>query len=350
MKDLESLYLQLKQRVDELSSELSSTHLTLETIVSHFSHGLLFLDTSGIIQLFNPLLSKITGIESKESLGKHYTDFFDELFFGFSIQDALASERKNYLALTTFSQGGNTYNVEITGTKIEMMGLLLLIQDCSERKRLERAVQHNERLAALGEMGATLAHEIRNPLAGIQGFASLLKEELSDERHLKQLDYIIQGTKTLNTLVTNVLEYARPLSLNFKRLNLIDVLDQARFLYGGECHVKSHSTKVWISGDQERLCLAFLNLFRNSQEAGSPLVEVDVLRSGEVKVKDQGCGINQENQTKIFSPFFTTKTTGTGLGLPEARKVIQAHGGEISIESSTPSQGTTFKIALPKAE
>jgi two-component system, NtrC family, sensor histidine kinase AtoS len=346
MKDLEALYLSLQEKVKELTLKLSQTNATLNSVVTHLSHGLILVRPNGLIEIFNPALTQITKINSLECIGRDYRDFFDETFFGFSIQEAFSNPSQSFHALITF----NEYELDISASNVVGEGLIILIQDCTATRRLQMAVEQNERLAALGEMGATLAHEIRNPLGGIQGFASLLKEELKEESHQRQLGYIIEGTKILNSLVTNVLDYARPLCLNFTRIDLVEVIEKARFLFEGKCQIHLQKPKVWISGDKERLCGAFLNLFRNSQEAGSEVVDVDISSTGEIKISDHGCGISSEQQTKIFTPFFTTKTTGTGLGLPEVKKVIQAHGGNISILSSAPEKGTTFSISLPKAE
>ncbi len=223
--------------------------------------------------------------------------------------------------------------------------MLLLLNDRTELKQLETSVQQSDRLKELGEMAATLAHEIRNPLGGIEGFASLLKRELKKPDEQRMIDAILEGSHTLNALVTNVLEYARPLMLHFVPTDLAILLHETTELAKANGHVcKVTIAKPRItSTDPKRMQLVLLNLIRNAYEAGSAHVEIVLTKNGTIQVKDQGEGIEPEQLKKIFTPIFTTKTTGTGLGLPEACKVMRAHGGHIIVDSKV-GKGTCITL------
>lgn len=239
-------------------------------------------------------------------------------------------------------------------------GLIILFKDITEIQRLRRQAERNDRLKELGEMAASVAHEIRNPLGGIKGFASLLQRDLKDQPHLQQMaSYIVEGTENLNRLVTNVLNYARPIQLNLEIVDLVpwmlDVLYSLRMdsklsqniTYA--LHVDTDSLMVKV--DPYLLRSVVLNLVVNASQAmpegGS--VDFSLRKKGSdavVEVADSGVGIPEENLEKIFDPFYTTKLEGNGFGLTEALKIVQAHSGAIEVRSQV-RKGTIFSVKIP---
>ena len=241
-----------------------------------------------------------------------------------------------------------------------MRGLILLMRDITELRRLQTIASRDDRMKELGAMAASVAHEIRNPLGGIKGFASLLCRDLEEKPEMQQMaEYIVEGATTLDRLVTDVLNYSRPLQMHIEVVDIVDnirgIIDFVRAdqSLGENVSIDFVASKESLSVpiDQQMFKAAMLNLIVNGAQA---MKEGGVLRLScsedkrytTITVTDTGVGISAENLEKIFSPFFTTKTEGNGFGLSEVHKIIQAHGGDIDVTSEM-GQGTTFTIKLP---
>jgi len=245
-------------------------------------------------------------------------------------------------------------------------------------------MKERDRLAALGEMAAGLAHEIRNPLGSIKGAAQLLEEERKGEPNaerasgetddadastLEFLSVIIEETNRLNRVVSTFLEYARPFQGDPELLQVNDVISrtvlmgQASQDHDVEIEVELADGLPQVRGDAEQLHQVFINLVRNAVQAmerkGTLRIST-VSREGraprvgkhdvEVRFSDTGPGIPKAVLEKIFIPFYTTKPEGTGLGLSICQRIVQDMGGAIDVESTSPEAGTTFVITLPAAE
>lgn len=340
MSPLEENFSLLETRVNELEQELKHSYQQLHSVLHHLSFGVLLVSFPGTIECANPAVERLFGFSEKTLPKKSFHELFEDSFFGFSMEEALNKSHVSISAIISHEQR----ELEVQSRVIDTCGVLVQVHDRSQIRDLEHCVQHSERLAALGQMGATLAHEIRNPLGGIVGFASLLKNELDSPDHKELTEKILSGAKVLDQLVTNVLDYARPLSLHFTTCSLLNVLKESAELCLGTVKIETEDENITIRADKERLKLVFINLIRNAFEAGSPDVLIRVKKSGTIEIQDFGCGIEEDSLNKIFTPFYTTKTKGTGLGLPEVQKVINAHGWEIKVLSSTKGKGTTFCI------
>jgi PAS domain S-box-containing protein len=254
-----------------------------------------------------------------------------------------------------------------------LTGATLFFKDLTRVEQLEERERLRDRLAALGEMAAAIAHEVKNPLAGIEVMAGLLKRRLADNEDAQTvLGDIIKEVKMANAIVVEVLDFVRPIRLQVERTAIADAVRDAISL--AESHVSRGAIDVHVSlpeelspiqGDAHQLRQLFTNLLTNAFEAmggrgsvhitavqlaaedevavGSdvkavPMVQVDVL--------DDGPGMSPEIMDKIFSPFFTTKPQGSGLGLAIVRKIVDAHDGRIDVTAS-PDGGTRFRITLP---
>lgn len=339
---LEEAHQKLQQQFETVRAKLDASHQTLEQIITHISDGLIFVTQNGTITLYNPAAAVITGVSQEHVLGQSFWEYFSDDLFGFPLAHALKNGQTPGRILLSLSNGRE---IEVAPASIPEKGVLLLLNDRTELKQLEKSVQQSDRLKELGEMAATLAHEIRNPLGGIEGFAALLKREITQHEHKRMIEAILEGSRMLNTLVTNVLEYARPLTLHFVPTDLATFLQETAALAcanGHPCTVKVEQAQT-ASIDPARMRLVLLNLIRNSFEAGTASVEIVLTQEGNIQVKDQGEGMSQACIEKIFTPFFTTKTTGTGLGLSEAYKVMQAHGGCITVDSKV-GKGTCITV------
>jgi signal transduction histidine kinase len=242
----------------------------------------------------------------------------------------------------------------------EIIGAVLTFSDLTALKQMEEEVQQSRILSALGEMAATVAHEIRNPLGGIGGYAGLLARGLEqDDPKRRLVEKIIQGVSSLNKIVSNLLYYTRKTVLRSVRLDLVEYLDEQ--LGAVEIEVEKDNLPIVIERkfpdgpveaeiDPEKFSQVMLNLCFNgvhAMEAGGTLTVELAKQDGSpcIRVRDTGCGIPTENLEQIFTPFFTTKEQGTGLGLAIVRKIVDLHGGSIGVRS-TVGQGTEFSITL----
>ena len=225
----------------------------------------------------------------------------------------------------------------------------------SNFERMKRA----ERIYALAQLSAGLAHEIRTPLASLEGAAALVQRETqSEERRREFLDIIQKESRRLNRLLTTFLEFARPKQPDLQRVEIGEVLDSVILLvrHAGDTSRLELRKQIepglpTLECDPERMKQVLLNLITNASQAmpngGTVLLEAQ--RNGasiDINVHDQGCGIDEENLERIFDPFFTTKESGTGLGLSVAHQIVSQHHGMLTIARNSP-QGVTVRVSLP---
>jgi two-component system sensor histidine kinase HydH len=246
--------------------------------------------------------------------------------------------------------------------------VIVVFRDLSEIKQLQAELRRKDRLAAIGQLVAGVAHEIRNPLFGITSVAQILKREVElAPPHHELVEAMLFETQRLNALVSDLLLFGRESRLDRRPTNFHQLLDACCNLYAGEIRERSlelrrvydpHLPVLWADGD--KLKQVVLNLLKNAIEATPPGGTVTVGTEGPPKerkgeadwvklsIRDTGCGIPPENRDRIFDLFFTTKPRGTGLGLPICRRIVEDHGGKIAVEGQ-PGEGTTFTIQLPLA-
>jgi len=253
-----------------------------------------------------------------------------------------------------------------------MVGATLFFKDLTKVEQMEERERLRDRLAALGEMAAAIAHEVKNPLASIEVMAGVLKRQMTDhEEALETLNDIIKEAKMANSIVVEVLEFVRPIQLQVERAALDEVLKDSITLAEGKMRRGAVSIDTVIEADvpemladPHQLRQLFSNLLANAFEALGGEGHVDLrawLLPGEdepvgaadpqppqvvVEVRDSGPGITADDMERIFSPFFSTKPQGTGLGLAIVRKVVDAHDGHIDAVSA-PGRGATFRVTLP---
>jgi PAS domain S-box-containing protein len=253
------------------------------------------------------------------------------------------------------------------------VGAVLFFKDLTQVEQLEERERLRDRLASLGEMAAGIAHELKNPLAGIEVMAGLLRRQVPDSKDAQSmLADIISEAKLANAIVVEMLEFVRPVRLQVERTDLADVLQQSVTM--AESKVPRRDVVVVtnvesglpvIDGDHHQLSQVFTNLVANAFEAldGKGHITISVMTASieadpafagihpptpaiVIEVADDGPGVPADLTDRIFNPFFTTKVTGTGLGLAIVRKIVDAHDGRIDV-NSTPDSGTKFRVTLP---
>jgi len=226
--------------------------------------------------------------------------------------------------------------------------------------RIEEQLRRAERLSALGELSAILAHEIRNPLASIRGTAEILMEDQTSAANRGEfLEILVKESDRLNHVVEDFLRMARPEPIAKKPCDINQELGNMITLLSAEARLNKVALKLKTSelpqfvGDSEKLRQAFMNIILNAIQAtpagGRVAVSTREDRENgciEIRFTDTGPGIPAETSSQIFEPFFTTKGSGTGLGLPITKKIVEGHGGTIDVESE-PGHGATFTVKLP---
>ena len=260
-----------------------------------------------------------------------------------------------------------------------MLGALMVVTDVTAVKRLEAQIRRSDRLTSLGTLSAGMAHEIKNPLVSIKTFAQLLPERYQDSDFRETFSSLIgHEIDRIDTLVNQLLRFARPAKPLLRPMHLHDVLEKSLQLVGHRLYQKQIKlTRQWganvdtIRADADQLEQVFLNFFLNAMDAmdqgGELSVSTDIRGTDEwfdavassngngavhevlrISIRDNGAGIRAEDISHVFDPFFTTKDYGTGLGLSVVHGIVQEHGGHIEVESEL-SKGTAFHILLPLA-
>jgi two-component system sensor histidine kinase HydH len=250
-------------------------------------------------------------------------------------------------------------------------GAVVLLSDVTTGRQLEERLKQLDRLANLGTLAATMAHEIKNALVAGKTFIDLLLEKNKDS---ELVEVVRREVARIDAIVSRMLKFSGPGRAEFGEVHLHEVLEHSLRLVEPQLASKSatlsrsfQAASDLLKGDDYQLQQAFVNLFLNAVEALGPNGTLSVITetfipgasSGKrgdpatgprlrIAIKDTGSGILPQNMARLFEPFFTTKVHGTGLGLPITRRIIQDHRGAISVESQ-PGQGTTFQILLPAA-
>jgi signal transduction histidine kinase len=255
----------------------------------------------------------------------------------------------------------------------EQIGAVMFFKDLTQVEQREERERLRDRLASLGEMAAGIAHELKNPLAGIEVMAGLLRRQVPDSPNAQSLlADIISESKLANAIVVEMLEYVRPVRLQVERTAVGDVLHQSVTMAESKAPRGRVNVELEVEGrlptieaDQHQLAQVFTNLIANAFEAldGNGHIRIaatagwqddDPALTGHqdpqpivvVDVHDDGPGVPNEIRDKIFYPFFTTKPQGSGLGLAIVRKIVDAHDGRIDV-SAVPGKGTRFRVTLP---
>jgi two-component system sensor histidine kinase HydH len=252
----------------------------------------------------------------------------------------------------------------LEGEKGALLGNVVLFRDLSEIQHLKKEIERSQRLASIGKLAAGVAHEIRNPLSSIKGFATYFKERYHKvPEDQKTAEIMIQEVERLNRVITQLLEFARPMDIHSKPTSFQVLVQDSLKLVEGDLSRKDLKVNILIPSDIPEIMIdpdkfkqVLLNLFLNAVDAmekdGTLSVEVgrdEAPRGIRITISDTGRGIKEEDLPHIFDPYFTTKSSGTGLGLAIAHKIIESHGGKISVHSRA-EMGTHVTISLPASE
>jgi two-component system sensor histidine kinase HydH len=336
-----------------------------DTVVENMPIGLLTLDIEGRVTSFNQTAEAVLGRSSEEAVGKRAREILPEQLW------ALIDERKSKRDIIERDMdcslgGGKTVPLEASvsslfGDNGELLGEVLLFRDLTEVQELKREVERNRRLASIGRLAAGIAHEIRNPLSSIKGFATYFKERYREvPEDQKTAEIMVQEVERLNRVIGQLLEFARPMKLNKVQTSIHEVITYSLTMIQKQAQDKGVAINTNLSPnlkdvsiDADRISQVLLNLYLNAIEAmdhgGTLRIDCSLdEESGRVTIviSDTGAGIKRKDLVHVFDPYFTTKQSGTGLGLAIVHRIIEAHRGEVRIESE-PDKGTSVSILLP---
>jgi two-component system sensor histidine kinase HydH len=346
--------------------KLQDTSAFAEEVVSNLPVGLIATGSDGRITFLNEAAEKITGLSpdtargkrSEEALASPWCELKDLVNQGGTV---LEREME-----CTFD-GDKAVPLSVSASRIvneegEFVGTILILRDLGEVRRLQEEVRRKEKLAALGNLAAGVAHEVRNPLSSIKALATYFGTKFpegSEERD--SAGVMIREVDRLNRVISELLEFARPSDLHRRPTELNDLLRHSLRLIEPDARAKRIDIRFSpteglprIAIDPDRFTQALLNLYLNAIQAmdggGVLSVSGSAGEDGEIRtqIADTGAGIRPEDLDKIFDPYFTTKPRGTGLGLPIVHKIVEAHGGDIRVKSVV-GRGTVFTILIPGA-
>lgn len=334
----------------------------IEALLAGLSQGVLFIALDGRIADLNESAAQFLGVERAAAKGSNFWSLFPDDRFGFSLKEAM----RFALAQKLTYQRIGARDLEISAAFFfegspSCHGLFIFLRDVTEIQKLSEISLRGERMRELGELSARVSHEIRNALGPIRGYASLLYRDLAEEKHLQEMaGFVIEGAKSLEAFVSRILHYSKPVKIEARSVEMGFFLKRlARFVRADPSFPPSVRLEVHIPEDPllapidpESLQSCLLNLIYNglqAMERGGVLM-VSLLKPLEhlcqIDISDTGSGIEEEHLSQLFSPFFTTKRQGTGLGLAESQKIARAHGGTLEVRSQR-GRGTTFTLTLP---
>ena len=354
--------LMLAQGFRTTRASLSRVQAFSDHLVTHMPMGLVAIDGQGLITAFNETAAAILEREVPAVLGRPAAEVLPSACL--DIFDRMREDRRVQTREIDCPVGsGRIVPLDCVATILldeagGPAGKIALFRDMTEVRRLEQEVARSQRLASVGSLAAGVAHEIRNPLSSLKGFATYFRDRHgADPEDGKIATIMIQETERLNRVIGQLLEFARPPQLDRKPTDLAALVRQALDLVAERA--RAAGVALWtepadlpeIRVDGDRLKQVLLNLFLNALAAmeGGGTLSVTLARDGarvRITVADTGAGIKKEDMGRVFDPYYTTKPSGTGLGLAIAHKIVEAHGGEIRL-ASEPGRGTTVTVTLP---
>ena len=359
-KELETLHRAERERAQQ-------TERLSEAVTRNMPAGLLLLNSAGLITSANPAAELALGVKSLV-----YRRYSEVLGTGARLTQLLAGcldqgktfrrEEVEYLTPSReLRQLGVTIS-PILNTTNDVTGAICLLSDLTELAALQKQIHMKENLAALGELSAGIAHEFKNALATISGYAQMIRSEAQPGTELREHgQLILQQTRALTHVVTEFLKFARPLELANEQVPLRPMIEQILAEVTEtlpEVSITAEGEFADVSGDDALLRQAILNLARNAAEAvsenpgaGRVIIRGEIDNSGslqgqKISIADNGPGIPPESIAKIFMPFYTTKVNGTGLGLAVVQKIVVQHGGSVEVRNQSHG-GAEFIVWLP---
>ncbi|MGD0020718.1 MAG: ATP-binding protein, partial [Smithellaceae bacterium] len=359
----ETLQNELTENI-ELRREIEELYNYLQSIVKSLPDKIYEMDENGIINYMSRGRRKEGEASSREFKGVYFLEFVapPDRDFVLSMWEKAKKGIYTPYEMEATAKDGRKINLLVTTSPVIGTNRYIVVQrDITEFKNLEKKLYESEKLAALGQLSAGIAHEVRNPLSSIKMSLQILGKRMNPVGNdLKRFKIAEKEVEHLETLVNNVLVFAKPLNPKKIPVDLAKVIDHAiamaeRGIADKHIKIETQFNNIPpLAVDAAMMADAFLNIIRNAVEAVAEFGNITVSlryfdetnQSVVVEIKDNGCGINEEDMPHIFNPFFTVKKYGTGLGLSQVKKIIDLHRGTIDVLSKK-NEGTVVSIVLP---
>jgi len=379
---LKEAYASLEKKFESLNRDLEVKNLALEktilekeemknylhSILESLTNGVVVTDLEGRIQRLNRCAEILTGRNEESVRGRHIS----VLFAG------LNPEMWEKILFSEYMQSEVGYRLKLQNLTLEIfasplrsreqsaIGTVFVFRDITVVEKLEEMSKRKEKFAAMGEMAANIAHEIRNPLGSIELFASLLMKELKEKRHRELMAHIIASVKQVDNKIANICLFTKNQLAQVELVEIRTLLEETLdfveplFIQGNiRISFTTDAERAYVLGEAEMLKQVFLNIILNAYQAmpdgGNLSIEMRARKGEETQgqrlpfveivFSDDGIGIPRENLPKIFDPFFSTKEGTAGLGLTIVHNIVDMHKGSVNVESN--ESGTVFTVLLP---
>ncbi len=352
----------------EATKNLANLRALHERIIESIRSGLVTTDLEGNIYTFNAAATEITGFRAEQMQGRKIESLFGDI--SLEIEQSLGAvdegEQLPRFEANLLTPEGFAVRIGYSISQLfsednEATGLIITFQDLTEIRSMEESVRRKERLAAVGRVGAGLAHEIRNPLGAMRGAIQVLESNMPAESiHADLMGIILRESDRLNSIITNFLSYAKPTVGKFQEIDVCEAIrDTIKLLRHSPDVNDSHVLEdllpgrpVFISADATQLKQIFWNLARNAiqamPEGGKLSIKLDPISNNRIRIvfEDSGTGMSPEAVEQLFEPFSNSTSGGTGLGLSIVYQIIRDHSGTINVRSIE-GEGSVITVELP---
>ena len=391
VEGLGTSYQEIKKRIQELNVQISEKNKQLEqnffevnrlrwffdSILNSMTDGVVVVDTAGKVVLFNGGAERMTGFVGEEVIGKSYTKIFGKkVSERFSPLYTLTSGVPLHLEEKEIhTKSGQSVSVRystslVSDSQDRTLGAVEVLSDLTRIKHLEKEMQQIKTQSALNQMAGLLAHEIRNPLGGVRGYVDLLTESLEqNDPRMEMIDHIIESIGRLDEIVANFQLFTRPVKPNFEEIDLCEFAREVLAFFEQSAGLKEKAIQLDINLNceekpirvridpvlLEQSMMAVLDNAMKAMNIGG-VIRAEIRRESSLKqrnqervflvITDSGEGMSKEVLQELFTPFFTTREKGLGLGLAIARNFLTLQGGRIIVNSEE-GIGTTVSLVLP---
>lgn len=359
-----SLYfLFLAQNYYVTNRTLKTMESYTQNVVESMPNGLISLDKEQRIETINRNAIRLLKLDAEQIIGRP----LNEALANCRLPETILPGKDIYQKqVECHLNDGTTVPISTTSSRLkdekgEIIGSVIILRDLRDIRSLEKQIQRSERLASLGRMAAGIAHEIRNPLGSIKGFAQYFRNKFSeDSEDRNYATVMVNEVDRLNRVIQDLLNFAKPQEPKFSEVEMKALIRHSLKLAQPDIQSKKiqvietypQQPPVTVMADADMITQVFLNLFLNAVDAMAPGGQLEIGLSDkdvdlEISISDNGVGIPKENISRIFDPFFTSKKEGTGLGLAIVYRIMENHNGAVEVESIT-GQGTTFRLIFFK--
>lgn len=374
VRELRAAFHQMGNRIDKQISdlEISNEHVKnlkrrLSDVLESFFSAVVVCDKFGEINFANKAVELVTGYSKEEIIGLKLNEFYEKISvdpnnINYKNPENISTTFETEIEIKSKNSGIVPVSLSFSPLKKEnkeRTGIIIGIRDLKEVKYLEEELKREDRIRTLGEISASIIHDIGNPLAGMSNLIEILKEDYVDEESRNEVLSIMEKEVTdLNKMVIEFLDFTKKKGIKKEKTSLNQIVLEVVNLFKVEAKkrqinisINDSSKKIFVHIDRLDVKQAIMNIFKNSLYAveDKGTIRIDINEDSDkitLIIADDGVGIEKDKMNKIFDPFFTTKESGTGLGLPIAYKSIKANGGYLTVRSIK-GKGTEFTILFP---